>query len=246
MGASLMALPMNSLALQSLHGQIHRFTGVIDRLGGFPQSGRIIQTLCVRELRLASTDQPVTPDHWWFRLREDWAQTGIEPGDTVLFTAKVQRCTKGWDQPIAPDGGPRRRRQQVVGLGGRIRDVVVTQRVQRHSVVVSGLQEQVRSQALLLAEAEADLERRLAGGVPGSAAADQVPIRWDAGGRGLPRGLRAGATAAPAVRLTAEACAAQGMSRETLRQPQRRGPLQWHLENVEATITGWSRKHLRL
>ncbi len=26
----------------------------------------------------------------------------------------------------------------------------------------------------------------------------------------------------------------------------RRGPLQWHLENVEATITGWSRKHLRI
>jgi len=23
------------------------------------------------------------------------------------------------------------------------------------------------------------------------------------------------------------------------------GPLQWHLENVEATITGWSRRHLK-
>jgi hypothetical protein len=63
---------------------------------------------------------------------------------------------------------------------------------------------------------------------------------------------------------TAEACAALGMSRETLRQlrlrgvltprqalpprggTQGRGPLLWHLENVEATITGWSRKHLRL
>ena len=62
---------------------------------------------------------------------------------------------------------------------------------------------------------------------------------------------------------TAEASAELGMSRETLRQlrlsgvftpgrPYRRwgctqgkGPLQWHLENVEATITGWSRRHLR-
>jgi len=51
---------------------------------------------------------------------------------------------------------------------------------------------------------------------------------------------------------TAEACAALGMSRETLRQLRLRGvltpgrgPLQWHLENVEATITGWSRRHLR-
>ncbi|MEB3201070.1 MAG: hypothetical protein VKK62_11165 [Synechococcaceae cyanobacterium] len=150
---------MNSLALQSLRGQIHRFTGVIDRFGGFPQSGRIIQTLCVRDLHLAGTDQPVSPDHWWFRLREDWAQGGIEPGDTVLFTAKVQRCTKGWDQSIATHDRPCRRRDQVIGLGGRIRDVVVTHRAQRHSVVVRELQEQVRRQALLLAEAEAQAGR---------------------------------------------------------------------------------------
>jgi hypothetical protein len=62
---------------------------------------------------------------------------------------------------------------------------------------------------------------------------------------------------------TTEACAALGMGRETLRQlrlrgvltpgkhyrrwgcTQGRGPLQWHLENVEATITGWSRRHLQ-
>ena len=63
---------------------------------------------------------------------------------------------------------------------------------------------------------------------------------------------------------TAEVCDWLGISRETLRQlrlrgvllpgkhfrrwgcTQGKGPLQWHLENVEATITGWSRKHLRL
>ena len=62
---------------------------------------------------------------------------------------------------------------------------------------------------------------------------------------------------------TADACRALGMSRETLRklrqrgvlQPgkhyrrwgftQGRGPLQWHLENAEATITGWSRRNLQ-
>lgn len=62
---------------------------------------------------------------------------------------------------------------------------------------------------------------------------------------------------------TAEACAVLGMSRETLRQlrlrgvlqpgkhyrrwgcTEGRGPLQRHLENVEATITGWSRRNLR-
>lgn len=26
--------------------------------------------------------------------------------------------------------------------------------------------------------------------------------------------------------------------------PRAWGPLQWHLENVEATITGWTRRHL--
>ena len=60
---------------------------------------------------------------------------------------------------------------------------------------------------------------------------------------------------------TADACTALGMSRETLRrlrmrgilQPgkhyrrwgctQGRGPLQWHPENVEATLTCWSKRH---
>lgn len=60
---------------------------------------------------------------------------------------------------------------------------------------------------------------------------------------------------------TAETGDVLGMSRETLRQLRLRGvlnpgkhfrrwsctqgrvPLQWHLDNVEATITGWSRRH---
>lgn len=62
---------------------------------------------------------------------------------------------------------------------------------------------------------------------------------------------------------TAEACEILGMSRETLRQLRLRGillpgkhfrrwgctegkgPLQWHEQNVEATITGWSKKNLQ-
>ena len=62
---------------------------------------------------------------------------------------------------------------------------------------------------------------------------------------------------------TAKACEILGMSRETLRQLRLRGillpgkhfrrwgctegkgPLQWHEPNVEATITGWSKKNLR-
>lgn len=61
---------------------------------------------------------------------------------------------------------------------------------------------------------------------------------------------------------TSEICELFGISRETLRrmrlrgvlQPgkhfrrwgctQGKGPLQWHAENIEATITGWSRRNL--
>lgn len=61
---------------------------------------------------------------------------------------------------------------------------------------------------------------------------------------------------------TAQACELLGMSRETLRKLRLRGvlvpgkhyrhwgctqgcgPLQWHAENIEANITGWSRRHL--
>ena len=68
---------------------------------------------------------------------------------------------------------------------------------------------------------------------------------------------------APRGFASPEACTELGMSRETLRQlrlsgvftpgrhyrrwgcTQGKGPLQWHLENVEATIPGWSRRHLR-
>jgi len=60
-----------------------------------------------------------------------------------------------------------------------------------------------------------------------------------------------------------ETCEWLGISRETLRRlrlrgvvqlgkhfrrwgcTQSRGPLQWHIENVEAAITGWSKRNLR-
>ena len=63
---------------------------------------------------------------------------------------------------------------------------------------------------------------------------------------------------------TAETCDVLGISRETLRRLRLRGVfqpgehfrrwgctqsrrlLQWHLENVEAAITGWSKRNLRV
>ena len=61
---------------------------------------------------------------------------------------------------------------------------------------------------------------------------------------------------------TAQTCEMLGMTRQTLRQlrlrgvlrpgkhfrrwgcTQGRGPLQWHSENIEATLTGWSQRNL--
>ena len=112
--------------LAALRNEVHRFTGVIDRFGSFPQNGTTIRTLCLRELRLASTQQLLEPEHWWFSHRQIWSEAGIRIGDTVLFTAKVQRCTKGWHDPQATcSANPRR---QVMGFGATPRSVVVIRR----------------------------------------------------------------------------------------------------------------------
>ncbi|MCP9829319.1 hypothetical protein KBZ19_12570 [Synechococcus sp. L2F] len=198
---------MVPLILRALHGQVHRFTGVVDRFGSFPLGGEVIHTVCIRELQHARSEQPVKPDHWWFRLREPWAQASVQLGDTVLFTAKVQLCTKGWDEIAIEPAVPVRRQRQVVGLGGRIRDVVVTRRAQRHSVVMDDLEEAVRLKAQQLVEAEdrarlleqhrdallrdlAALQKRLQQANircrvldPKSAKALHVPLRCSAGGR---------------------------------------------------------------
>mgnify|MGYP006879031487 CR=1 FL=1 len=113
--------------LATLRDEVHRFTGVIDRFGSFLQNGATIRTLCLRDLRLASSQQPLDPDHWWFPHREIWSQAGIRSGDTVLFTAKVQRCTKGWHDPRSTcSANPRR---QVLGFSATPRSVVVVRRL---------------------------------------------------------------------------------------------------------------------
>lgn len=144
---------MTSLTLGSLHGEVHRFTGVIDRLGAFPSGGELIRTVCVRDLHLASTEQPIDPEHWWFRLRQRWMQAGIQPGDRVLFTTKVRRCSKGWDALDPCQGGWSQRRRQVMGLADSVRDVVVSQRAPGESAQVAALRERLRQQQLQATEA---------------------------------------------------------------------------------------------
>jgi len=117
-----------ALNLSAIHGEVHRFEGVIDRFGSAVKATGIIQTVCVRDLRHSRTGQSLSVDHWWFRMRQEWMQLPLMPGDRVLFTAKVQRCTKGWDL-VEQDGSLAPGRRQMVGFGSRVRDLVITSTV---------------------------------------------------------------------------------------------------------------------
>jgi hypothetical protein len=148
-----------SLPLQGLQGEVLRLRGVVDRFGGFQQQGRLYQTLCVRNLEHAPTGQPIEPDHWWFRLRQTWCEAGVQPGDTVLFTAKVRTCSKGHHDPELRGSNHVRGRERVVGLAGDVRDLVILRRANGESQKLRELQEELRREQLLRDEAESDLAR---------------------------------------------------------------------------------------
>lgn len=112
------------LELSAMHGEVHRFEGIIDRFGSAIKASGIIQTVCVRDLRHCRTGQQLSVDHWWFRVRQEWMQLPLMPGDRVLFTAKVQRCSKGWDL-VGQDGKISPGRCQMVGFGSRVRDLLI-------------------------------------------------------------------------------------------------------------------------
>jgi hypothetical protein len=149
----------SSLPLRGLEGQVLRLRGVVDRLGGFQQQGRTIHTVCVRNLEVAASDQPIAPDHWWFRLRQDWCEAGIQAGDTVLFTAKVRTCSKGHHDPELLGLVSVRGRERVVGLAGEVRDLVIQRRGPAARLELNALQEELRRERLLRLEAESELER---------------------------------------------------------------------------------------
>jgi hypothetical protein len=133
-------VPHRPLAIASLHGEVHRFTGIVDRMGTHVCDGRTHYGLCVRELRLADSGQRLDLDHWWFPLRTVWSQAGIREGDTVLFLAKVQRCTKGWADPVDGEPASRKPRKQVTGFGRCPRTVSVVRRRQGVNTMVKQLQ----------------------------------------------------------------------------------------------------------
>lgn len=151
------------LPLPTLRGEVHRFSGVVDRFGSFSRNGETEHTICIRNLQLADRDQALDLDHWWFRLREVWTEAGVRVGDTVLFTAKVQRCTKGFADPagacLNSRNGSSRLREQVMGFGTCPRSVVVLRRRQTASRLVEEMASEKACSVAQLAEAQADLQR---------------------------------------------------------------------------------------
>lgn len=117
-------MPARSLDLNSMRGEVHRFEGVVDRIGKAPQATGVIETICIRDIIHCRTNQRITPDHWWFRMRQEWMEARLMTGDLIVFEAKVQRCSKGSSAPGTKEQNERR---QVIGFGSTVRSVIVKQ-----------------------------------------------------------------------------------------------------------------------
>lgn len=142
------------LALGSIHGQVARFSGVVDRFGGKVKLGTFVPTLCIRSLRHTASGRVVEPEHAWFRLSQEWSDLALQPGDAVQFTAKVHRVTKGWQDAARSGNGGARVREQVIGFAGQVRDVVVTRRVPRPIDPALELRRQLREREASLTAAD--------------------------------------------------------------------------------------------
>jgi len=150
---------MEPLSLQALKGTVLRLEGVVDRFGTFEQGGLTHHTLCVRNLRVASTGEPIKPDHWWFKLRAHWCEAGVQAGDGILFTAKVASCSKGCHGSDRFGVRAVRSRERVVGLAGDVRDLVIARRGQDQHGLMNVLKDQLRRQIQLQEEAQEHAQR---------------------------------------------------------------------------------------
>jgi len=117
-------MPERLLDLNSMRGEVHRFEGIVDRISTAPQATGVIETICIRDIILCRTNQMITPDHWWFRMRQEWMEARLMTGDRIVFEAKVQRCSKG---SSAPGTEEKNKRRQVIGFSSTVRSVIVKQ-----------------------------------------------------------------------------------------------------------------------
>ncbi|MBF2097401.1 MAG: hypothetical protein IGQ88_03355, partial [Gloeomargaritaceae cyanobacterium C42_A2020_066] len=134
------------VSLVAYRGQVLRLVGIVDRFGTYDSfrypgpdhrrqrvEHRIVRTLCVRNLKLAESREDVTPDHWWFPLRQEWEELALQPGDRVMFSAKIHRRHKGYQptkpgRPADPNHPPRLDH----GPSPNVRNVVVLARNRSH------------------------------------------------------------------------------------------------------------------
>jgi hypothetical protein len=112
----------HQLDLASMRGEVHRFEGIVDRIGTAPKATGVVETICIRDLIHCRTNQRINPDHWWFRLRQEWMDARIKPGDHVVFIAKVQRCSKGTSYHEVKG---KRERIQVIGFGATVKSLII-------------------------------------------------------------------------------------------------------------------------
>lgn len=155
--SELQAIMKPRLSLQSFHGEVHRFTGIVDRFGRFAQAEGWQETVCIRDIHFADTNRPIQTDHWWFRLRDVWLEAGVQVGDRVLFTAKVRACSKGLDGPeVVNSDNPRR---QVLGFGSKPRSVTVLQKADNTKSANHTLHQQLANQQRQLEAATQDCQQ---------------------------------------------------------------------------------------
>jgi hypothetical protein len=107
-----------TLELGSIQGQVIRVQGTVDRFGAYVDAEGHRRTICIKDLQSEKTNQPLGPDHVWLPVRAELAALGLQPGDRVAFTFKVQRQHKD-----APGG-----RRITYGPGRAIQDLVILQR----------------------------------------------------------------------------------------------------------------------
>lgn len=115
--------------LVTLHRQVCCFTAEVDRFGYYETFQGRVSTICFKNLRLAKTNAPVHPNHWWFNLRKEIIECHLQPGDTVLFEAKIHRCHKGYQPPANQIRKFNRRPPRTdFGPGRTIRNLTVLKR----------------------------------------------------------------------------------------------------------------------
>lgn len=150
-----------AVELATLHKQVVRLMGVIDRFGSYESvrlpsrrnlqgrqgqsNRRTIQKVCVRHLSLADTRQAVTPDHWWLPMRQEWANLGLQPGDKVIFTTKIHRAQKGYQGDELGVKGTHRPVRVEYGPSPNVKDVTL---ISRSNLVTRYHQAQAKSEAL--------------------------------------------------------------------------------------------------